>query len=554
MEVKKERPVVDFSELCVRVEEVRPTVTGVEVGVRNLHHGLAFLRHGNEPPFDMLVDITCEDRLLRGGEERFVVFYQLRSSRGGKCIEVVSALREGEDLVSVVALWPAAAWLEMEIRDFFGLHFCGHPDQRRLFFLDSHSGYPLRKDYCPIEDLEPAREFVSALVTEEAEEEDGEVNLLEFGLSHPAWGRAQNIALGVEGDRVRQVEIRLGHAHAGIEKLVETRPYMSGVEIAARLGPRCARAATLAFVLATEELLSIEAPPRAQAIRVIGLELERIVAYLAWFADLAQHADSHAVCRYAWEVRSAAAVLLQGVPVAQVGGIQVDIEPALAAELAALCSSLPGVVRALDAALLSSGGWSDRARGVGVLGGALALAWGASGPVLRASGVSADRRLDAPYCDYGASSFAAIIGEYGDTWDRCYIRLREIERSATLISERLLTLPVDSWRLIDEKLVVPVVHERSSVEAMIHHHGIWMHGHGLQPPVGKTAFVSVEAPAGELACFMVSDGSDRPCRLHFRVPSLLHAQIFPRLAVGLSIERAELVWDSLDISAAEMDR
>ncbi|MGY8823002.1 MAG: NADH-quinone oxidoreductase subunit D-related protein [Candidatus Latescibacterota bacterium] len=554
MEVKTERPAIGALEVCAEVEGVLPTATGVEVSARSLQRALTFLLHKNEPPFDTLIDITCVDRLFKGEGERFAIYYQLRSSREGVCIEVVSALAEGEELASVVALWPAAAWLELEIRDFFGLGFCGHPDLRHLFFHDSHQGYPLRKDFRPTEYSALANVYVQAAVIEEAEEEDGQVNLLDFGCSNPAWGRAQNMSLSVEGDRVHRVESRLGYAYAGIEKLAEERSYMSGVELAARLGPRCARAAALAFVLATEELLSIEVPMRARTIRVIGAELERIVAHLAWYANLAQRADSHAICRYAWEVRSEAVALLQGVPIAQVGGVQTDIGEALAAELISLCSHLPDMVKTLDAALIRTGAWSDRAHGAGVLGGALALAWGASGPVLRASGIAADRRLDAPYCDYHAGSFTAIIGECGDAWDRCYVRLREIELSAALLSERLLALPAGEWRLMDEKVVVPVAHERGSAEGMIHHFAIWMHGHGLQPPAGKTAFVSVEAPAGELGCFIVSDGSDRPCRLHFRAPSLLHTQIFSRLAVGLSLGRAALVWDSLDISAAETDR
>ncbi len=554
LEVKTAKGLVDTSELRAQVEGVRPTAMGVDVATRSLLRALSFLRHGHASPFDALIDMICVDRLDEERAERFAIYYQLRSSLKGECIEVASAFSQGEDLLSVVALWPAAAWLEREISDLFGIVFRGHPDPRRLFFLDSHRGYPLRKDHGLTEYPELFRGPVQTAEAVAAQEEDGQVNALGFGSLYPAWGRAHNMALYVEGDRVRRADVALGHAYAGIEKLAEMRPYISGVELAARLGPRCGRAASLAFVLAAEQLLSIEPPPRAQAIRVLAVELERIVAHLAWCADLAQRAEAHAVCRYAWEVRAEAMAILQGVPVVQIGGVQLDIDAALVAELISFCASLADVVKTLTAALIDMGSWSDRACGTGVLGGALAWAWGASGPVLRASGIAADRRLDAPYCDYEAGVFTAIVGECGDAWDRCAVRLREIELSARLISARLLDLPAGGWRLTDEKVVVPIAHERASAEAMIHHFGVWMHGHGVQPPADKTAFVSVEAPAGELACFMASDGSDRPCRLHFRTPSFFHAQLFGRLVVGLTIERAALVWDSLDISAAEMDR
>jgi NADH-quinone oxidoreductase subunit D len=215
---------------------------------------------------------------------------------------------------------------------------------------------------------------------------------------------------------------------------------------------------------------------------------------------------------------------------------------------------LPAVLKALEAALLEQGFWSDRASGIGVLSAASALAWSASGPVLRASGIGADVRLDIPYCDYAADSFLAPVGECGDAWDRCRIRVREMAQSAELVAARLRVLPGGDWRLTDEKIAPAPLPGLRDAEAMIHHFGAWMYGHGLQPPEGKTAFVSVEAPAGELACFVASDGSDRPCRLHFRSPSLLHLQLFPRLVEGLSLEQTALVWGSLGISAAEADR
>ena len=550
----REQSTVDLSALCAEIEGVRPTAMGVHVCVRSLQRALRFLRHGNEPIFDALIDMACVDRFDEEADKRFTIFYQLRSSHKGECLEVASDFAVGEDLSSVVALWPAASWLEREICDLFGVVFRGHPGPRRLFFLPSHRGYHLRKDDCPANHFELAHAPVATPKKVAVQEEDGQVNCLELGTLHPAWGRAQSMVLYLEGDRVNRAEVALGYAYAGIEKLAEIRPYASGVELAARLGPRCGRAASLAFVLAAEQLLSIESPPRAQAIRVIAVELERIVAHLAWYADLAQRAEAETICLYAWQVRAEAMAILQGIPGVQIGGVQLDIDADLAAELIAFCSSLKDVVKTLQASLVNTGIWRERARGAGVLGGARAWAWGASGPVLRASGIAADRRLDAPYCDYEPGSFAAITGECGDAWDRCAVRLREMEQSASLLSTRLFALPAGQWRSTDEKVVVPVAHEPTNAEAMIHHFGAWMHGHGLQPPAGKTAFVSVEAPAGELACFMVSDGSDRPCRLHFRTPSFFHAQLFARLAVGLTVERAALVWDSLDVSAAEVDR
>ncbi|MDP6698169.1 MAG: NADH-quinone oxidoreductase subunit C [Candidatus Latescibacteria bacterium] len=514
---------------------------------------LRFLRYEAEPNYDALADLTAVDNQCRDSAAPFSVHYCLRSGAAGPLLRLIVPCAGGP-LPSALELWPAADWFEREIYDLFGIEFSGRGQLRRLLLPADFVANPLRKDYPLTGSGEARAEFdPNPAPSLDPLSEEGEVAVLEL---HAAGGGLR-LQVEVEGDRVRAIRPDLGYVHAGLEKLGESLTYRQCAQLAGRIGRQSSFSGELALALAVERLMGIEAPPRAVYLRALWCELGRMAAHMAWLGEQAELAGATAVWQRAWCARDEIRVLLDTlVPGAAAGlicpgGTVVDLEPEFAHAAAEICGGAPSFIDEIDQLFAGHPLWERRTRGLGALAAAAALAWGASGPVLRAAGVAADLRCGAAsYAPYGDFDFAVPVGENGDVYDRCRVRLAEIAASADLVAQALAGLPDGPHLLADRRFAGGDV---ATPEGLVHHFALWMDGHGLQPPAGAI-YCGVEAPGGELGIHLVSDGTDRPYRLHFRTPSFAHLQCYPQLVAGLDLDEAALVLGSLNIAAAEVDR
>ena len=517
---------------------------------------LAYLRREADPHYDILVDLTAVDHLEMQGEasQRFAVLYCLRSGATGAFLRL-EVFCSSSSLPSATREWPAADWFEREVYDLMGIEFAGHTDLRRILLPSGFIDHPLRKDYPLIgggerETLElpdaPPPGVIAPLSAE------GEVAVLE--LNPP--GQGLRLLFEVEGDRVRRATPEAGYMHAGLEKLGESLTYRQCAQMTGRLGEQLPFSGELGLALAVENIMQLQAPPRACYLRVVWCELGRIAAHFAWLAEQARLAGSSVAWHRTWSERDKIKVFFETLGLGAevglicVGGTVVDIDAAFAASAVEFCAGVPSFLDEIDRLFTGHPFWVRRVRGLGELGAEAALGWGASGPVLRAAGIARDIRQDEPYSQYGDFDFTVPVGERGDVYDRCQIRLTEIASSARIVTQALQGMPEGAHCLDDRALVGGDI---ATPEGMIHHFSSWMDGHGLQPPPGDV-YLSVEAPGGELGIYLFSDGTDRPYRLRFRTPSFSHLQCYSSLVSGLDMDEAALVLGSLNIAAAEVDR
>lgn len=540
---------------------------------------LRFLRADGRLCFDLLADLTAVDRSrLRweggGRQGRFALVYQLYSTSRGQRLRVEVPL-DGGGPDSVTGIWPVADWLEREVFDMFGIRFSGHPDLRRLLTADLVH-WPLRKDY-PIQGLGEREQVLRGGVGEvgnrgesavwpesdslEAGEEEAEIAVVPLGLQHPTGRGGLRFWVAVEGDRVLRGVVDPGWVHAGFEKLGEHRTYLQMVPVAGRLSPLSPFCSGLAFVLAAEALLGLEAPRRGQYLRVALNELARIGSHLACLGEQARTAGAQPASMRAADQRERLGELIarltgahDGCGFLRIGGVREDL-PEDGAEQAE--RFFAGLAPALDelGALADSRIWIERTRGLGVISAAAAVAWGLSGPVLRGAGVARDVRRDEPYSAYGDFDFEVVVGSAGDAGDRYRVRLEEVAQSCRIVAQALGQLPDGPCAIADAKIVPPDREQvGTQVEALIHHFALWMDGHGLQPSAGVQAYVPTEGAEGELGFFLVSDGTDKPYRLRARTPSFAHYQYFPRLLEGMALAEVDSVLASLNVSPEEVDR
>jgi NADH:ubiquinone oxidoreductase subunit D/NADH:ubiquinone oxidoreductase subunit C len=530
--------------------------TALVIATESLPGVLTFLRRDMQPPFEVLVDLLAVDNLELAKQARYTAHYCLRRRESDLLLRLEVSC-SGASLPSATGVWPAAAWFEREVYDLMGIEFVGHADLRRILLPEDYVHHPLRKDY-PLRGLgereAPLAEATAPTASAEPLSAEGEVAILDFNPLYP--GQGLRLVLEVEGERVLDATPDPGYAHAGLEKLGESLTYAQCPQLAGRLGEQVLLSGELALVLAVEGLLDLQVPPRARHVRVLWSELARVGAHLAWLGEQARLAGSPAAFHRAWAERDKIVTLFAALDQGSeagllcVGGAVADMSVTFADAVVQFCRGAPAFLDEMDALFTGHPTWVRRVRGLGLLNGEAALAWGASGPVLRGAGIAQDVRRSDPYSGYENFEFSVPVGEYGDVYDRCQVRLEEIAQSVRIATQALEGLPEGAHRVEDVKLVGGDV---ASPEGLVHHFAAWMEGHGMHPPLGD-AYQSVEAPGGELGLYLASDGTDRPYRLRFRTPSFAHLQCFAHLVSGLDMDEVALVLGSLNIAAAEVDR
>lgn len=359
--------------------------------------------------------------------------------------------------------------------------------------------------------------------------------VLNMGPQHPSTHGVLRVVLRLDGERVVGSDIVIGYLHRGIEKLCEHRDWAQIVLLTDRMDYVAAASNNLGYCETVEKLMSLEVPRRARYIRTILAELQRIASHCLWLGTHAMDLGAMTVFLYAFRERELVLDLFEEYCGARltynamrIGGLPLDIPSGWDRKVREFCSLFERRVAEYEELLTHNRIWLDRTRGIGVIGGAEAVALGLTGPALRGSGVPRDVRKAEPYAAYGEFAFNVPVGSEGDTYDRYLVRVEELLQSIRIIRQALDGLPEG-----------PIL---GKVPRLI------------RPPAGET-YHAIESPKGELGFFIVSDGkSNVPYRFRVRPPSFCNLQALPRLIQGHLVSDVVALIGSIDIVVGEVDR
>jgi NADH-quinone oxidoreductase subunit D len=382
---------------------------------------------------------------------------------------------------------------------------------------------------------------------------------INFGPQHPAAHGVLRLILEMDGELIERADPHIGLLHRGTEKLIEYKSYLQAVPYFDRLDYVSPMACEHAFALATEKLLGIVAPDRAQWIRVIFAELTRVLNHLLSVSSFALDCGALTPGLWGYEEREKLLTFHEAVSGARFhsnyfrpGGVSKDLPAGMEADIAAWAETFPKFVDDVEHLLTGNRIWKQRTVDIGTIGAKDALAWGFSGPNLRASGVAWDLRRAQPYDKYAEVEFDIPTGKHGDCYDRYLVRIAEMRESVKIIKQALAKIKPGPIKLQDRKITPPTRAEmKHSMEALIHHFKLYTEGYHV--PAGTT-YTVVEAPKGEFGVYLIADGTNRPYRCKIRSTGFSHLQAVDRLGKGHMLADMVAIIGSIDIVFGEIDR
>jgi NADH-quinone oxidoreductase subunit D len=382
---------------------------------------------------------------------------------------------------------------------------------------------------------------------------------INFGPQHPAAHGVLRLVLEMDGEVVERADPHIGLLHRGTEKLIEYKTYMQALPYFDRLdyvSPMCEEHA---FALAVEKLLGIEPPVRGRWIRTLFAEITRILNHLLNITTYALDVGALTPSLWGFEEREKLLEFHEAASGARLhanyfrpGGVAKDLPAGLEARIAAWAESFPKFIDDLEALLTGNRIWKQRTVDIGVFTAEQALAWGFSGPCLRASGVPWDLRRSQPYDMYDQVSFDVAVGRNGDCYDRYLVRIEEMRQSVAIIKQCLAAMAPGPVKVQDHKISPPPRAEmKHSMEALIHHFKLYTEGYHV--PAGAT-YTVVESPKGEFGVYLVADGSNRPYRCKIRSTGFAFLQAIQAMAKGHMLADTVAIIGSLDVVFGEIDR
>jgi NADH-quinone oxidoreductase subunit D len=390
-------------------------------------------------------------------------------------------------------------------------------------------------------------------------ERDDETMIINMGPQHPSTHGVLRLMLELEGETVLRTKPVVGYLHTGMEKTAEELTYVQGSTNVTRMDYLSPLHNELVFSLATEALLGVELPARAVWIRMLMCELNRVSSHLMWMATNGMDLGSTSMMIYGFRERELVLEFFEKTTGVRMnhnyirpGGVAADLPDGWEDDVEIICNTVFERTYEYDELLTGQPIFRERTEAVGNITAETAVALSATGPILRSTGVPWDLRRAMPYLAYDQVEFDVIVGTYGDNFDRYSIRLNEIRESIRIIRQILEKMPLGDYRVQDRK-VTPPPRRRidESMEALIHHFKIFTEG--FRVPEGEV-YVAVESPRGELGCYLVSDGTAKPYRMHIRGPSFVNLQTLPVLLRGGMIADAVAVISSVDPVMGEVDR
>ena len=382
---------------------------------------------------------------------------------------------------------------------------------------------------------------------------------INFGPQHPAAHGVLRLILEMDGEVVERADPHIGLLHRGTEKLIEYKTYIQAVPYFDRLDYVSPMAQEHAFVLATEKLLGIEVPERGKWVRTLFSEITRVLNHLLNLTTYALDCGAITPSLWGFEEREKLMEFYEAASGARLhsnyfrpGGVAKDLPAGMEARIAEWADGFPKFIDDLETLLTENRIWKQRTVDIGIMSAEDALAWGFTGPCLRASGVPWDLRKAQPYEMYEHVQFDVAIGRNGDCYDRYLMRIAEMRESVKIIKQCLAAMKPGPVKVQDRKFTPPKRSEmKHSMEALIHHFKLYTEG--FHVPAGAT-YTAVESPKGEFGVYLVADGTNRPYRCKIRATGFAHLQAIETMSRRHMLADAVAIIGSLDIVFGEIDR
>ena len=519
---------------------------------------LRFLKDSDR--FDFLMDVCGVDWPER--EKRFDVVYHLFNSKTADRLRIKVPLAEGEMIDSALPVWKGADWFEREAYDMFGIVFRGHPNLGKILTHHQFIGHPLRKDY-EADQQQHCTETLPIYFDHEPGSPGNVLNPnfvpLNIGPSHPAMHGTLRVMVELDGESIVRANCEIGYLHRCFEKMAETHPYNQVIPYTDRLNYCSAPMNNVGYCKTVEKLLGIEIPPKAQAIRVILCELSRVIDHIISVGtggvDLGALTAFFHLFTYREKVYNLFEKLCGArltVALTRVGGMAQDLPDGWIQDVLAFCKEMRAEVDEISSLMLDNKIFIKRTQGVMPVKASDAVAWGYTGPLLRACGVGLDLRKAKPYYGYDALDFDVPVGTNGDIYDRYLVRIEEMRQSLRIIEQVCKKMPGGDYTVRDRGITLPEKKDvYGNIEGLMNHFMLVIKG--LRPPPGET-YDATEAANGELGFYLISDGSANPYRLKVRPPCFAIYQSFPHVVKGGFIADAIATVASMNVIAGELDR
>ncbi len=539
---------------------------------------LSFLRHVPRP-YVMLYDLSAMDERLRTHRyglpaADFTVFYHLLSIERNSDVRIKVALTtDSLSVPSVINIWPNANWYEREVWDLFGINIEGHPLLMRIMLPRTWTGHPLRKDY-------PARAtefdpFMLDAAKQDAEQEalrfnpeewgmkrgtkDEDFMFLNLGPNHPSAHGAFRIVLQLDGEEIVDCVPDIGYHHRGAEKMAERQSWHSYIPYTDRIDYLGGVMNNLPYVLAVEKLAGITVPDRVKTIRVMMAEFFRITSHLLFLGTYIQDVGGMTPIFFMFTDRMKAYDVIEAITGGRmhpawfrIGGVAHDLPNGWEKLVRDFIDWMPKRLDEYVKAAIKNGILRARTIGVAQYNSAEALAWGVTGPGLRATGVDFDVRKARPYSGYENFDFDVPLAHNGDAYDRCIVRIEEMRQSLRIIRQCLDHMPAGSYKA-DHPLTCPPPKEKTlqDIETLITH--FLSVSWGPIMPAGEASQM-IEATKGINSYYLTSDNATMSYRTRIRTPSFPHLQQIPAVIRGSMIPDLIAYLASIDFVMADVDR
>lgn len=382
---------------------------------------------------------------------------------------------------------------------------------------------------------------------------------ISMGPQHPSTHGVLRLELTLDGEMVVNTIPDIGYLHTGMEKLFEYKKYQQGIVITDRMDYLNPLGNNLVYVMAAEKLLGIEIPERAQVIRVLFCELQRIASHMVWLGTHCLDIGAMSVFFYCFRQREKILNLIEAASGGRmtpsyfrIGGLMMDLPAGFERRVRQFLDDFPPAVQTFEALLAGNMIWQKRTQGVGIMTPEDAISWGLTGPCLRASGIDLDLRRANPYTGYENYDFEVPVEEDCDVWARYRVRMRELTESWKIVTQALDKLKPGPVKADAPKVVLPDRDDmREQMDALIHHFLIVAEGFNVPP---GECYHAIEASKGELGVYMRSKGGPKPDRVHFRGPSFVNLSALPAMSEGEMVADVVAIIGSLDIVLGEIDR
>ncbi|MEW6361092.1 MAG: NADH dehydrogenase (quinone) subunit D [Acidobacteriota bacterium] len=382
---------------------------------------------------------------------------------------------------------------------------------------------------------------------------------LSMGPQHPSTHGVLRLDLRLDGELVVKATPDIGYLHTGMEKLFEYKKYQQGIVITDRMDYLNPLGNNLAYVMAAEKLLGLEIPERAQVIRVLMCELQRIASHMVWLGTSCLDIGAMTPFWFTFKEREKILNIIESASGGRmtpsyfrIGGLMMDLPAGFDNRVRQFLEKFPDALETFDTLITGNKIWQSRTKGIGVISKEDAIDWGLTGPSLRGSGVELDIRRANPYSGYETYDFDIPTEPDGDVWSRFKVRMRELRESHKIVRQALERLKPGPIKADAPKVVLPDRDDmRKHMDALIHHFLIVAEGFNVPP---GEVYQAIEASKGELGVYMKSNGGPKPERVHFRGPSFVNLSALPVMAEGEMIADVVAIIGSLDIVLGEIDR